>query len=136
MSKLKTVMLWLLGVFYVLAGAMHFVKPEAYLPIVPSYLPAHMALIYASGVFEILGGVGVLVPKTRRYAAWGLVALLVAVWPANVHMAMENVPMFGAKEGFGFGNWVRVAGQVPLIAWAWWFTLPDEEPEGQDPDSK
>jgi uncharacterized membrane protein len=136
MSLPKRVLLYVLAVLYVFAGALHFVKPEAYLPMMPAYLPAHLALIYASGVAEILGGVGLLVPATRRAAAWGLVALLLAVWPANFHIAIENVPVFGAEEGAGPWNWVRVAGQVPLIAWAWCYTRPDPgsaDATGPDP---
>ena len=131
----KLVLLYLLGVFYIGAGIAHFVNPEAYLPIMPDYLPAHIVLIYVSGVAEVLGGVGVLVPKTRRAAAWGLVALLLAVWPANIHMAVENVPLFGAEEGAGALNWVRVAFQPVLIAWAWWYTRRDAEPAAPDPDA-
>ena len=124
MSRLKLGLLGLQGVRYVAAGVLHFVNPEAYLPLMPDVLPAHMALIYISGVAEILGGVGLLVPRTRRAAAWGLVALLLAVWPANIHVALENVPLFGAEQGAGAWNWVRVAFQLPLLAWAYWYTRP------------
>jgi uncharacterized membrane protein len=136
MSRLKLGLLILQGVLYVVAGALHFVNPDAYLPLMPEYLPAHLALIYISGVAEILGGVGLLVPKTRRAAAWGLVALLFAVWPANVHVALENVPLFGAEQGAGGWNWVRVVFQLPLLAWAYWFTRPtggEESPTLPEP---
>jgi uncharacterized membrane protein len=71
------------------AGVMHFVDPAFFVAIVPPYLPAPEALVAISGVFEILGGVGVLVPATRRWAGYGLLALLVAVYPANIHMALH-----------------------------------------------
>lgn len=125
MSLPKRVSMIVMAVLYAIAGLLHFITPETYLPLMPDALPAHMALIYVSGVAEVLGGVGLLVPKTRRAAAWGLIALLLAVWPANIHVAVENVPLFGAEEGAGVLNWVRVVGQVPLIAWAWWYTRPD-----------
>jgi uncharacterized membrane protein len=122
MSRRKTVLLWVMGVFYVLAGTMHFVRPDFYLPMMPPYLPAHLALIYVSGLAEIVLGVVVLLPGTRPAAAWGIILLLVAVFPANVHIALHNVPVFGAKQGAGIGNWIRLPVQGLLIAWAWWYT--------------
>ncbi len=125
MSRLERGLLILQGVLYAVAGVLHFTSPEAYLPLMPDFLPAHLTLIYVSGVAEILGGVGLLVPKTRRAAAWGLVALLLAVWPANIHVALENVPLFGAEQGAGVWNWVRVVFQLPLLAWAYRYTALD-----------
>jgi uncharacterized membrane protein len=79
------------AVFYIVAGALHFIKPAPYLRIMPPYIPWHAAMVRISGAFEILGGLGLLVPATRRAAAWGLVALLVAVFPANIYMAMHPI---------------------------------------------
>lgn len=76
---------------YVLAGTLHFIQPEAYLRIMPTYIPAHLFMVRASGICEILGGAGLLVPQTRRAAAWGLVALLIAVFPANIYMATNPI---------------------------------------------
>ena len=78
-----------LAVFMVGAGVMHFVAPQGFIRIVPKFLPAPAELVLISGAFEILGGVGLLVPRTQRWAAWGLVALYGAVFPANVNMAVE-----------------------------------------------
>jgi uncharacterized membrane protein len=78
-------------IFYVIAGSLHFTKPEFYLRIMPPYVAWHLAMVRASGFFEILGGVGLLVPPTRRAAARGLVALLIAVFPANLYMATNPV---------------------------------------------
>jgi uncharacterized membrane protein len=78
----------LCGPVFVLAGAMHFVKPRAYEAIVPPYLPRHRELVYASGVAEIAGGVGLMTPL-RKPAGWWLLATLAAVFPANVHMALH-----------------------------------------------
>ena len=111
----------LLAGFMVFAGVMHFVARKGFVRIVPKWLPAPMALVYISGVCEILGGVGLLIPATQRWAAWGLVALYLAVFPANVNMAMNGI-------GFGKGKtpswllWARLPLQGLLIAWAWWFT--------------
>ena len=70
-------------------GTMHFVIPRTYRSIMPDYLPAHSGLVYASGLAEIAGGAGVLHPKTRRIASWWSIATLVAVFPANIHMAQH-----------------------------------------------
>ena len=79
------------AVSYIVAGALHLIEPEPYLRIMPSYIPWHPAMVRISGFFEILGGLGLLVPATCRTAAWGLVALLIAVFPANLYMAMYPV---------------------------------------------
>ncbi len=122
MTVAKRALLYLMGAFYVFAGAMHFVRPEAYLPMMPPYLPAHAALIFWSGVAEVACGLGVLVPQTRKLASWGTIALLVAIFPANVHVALHDVPLFGATHGAGALNYVRLPFQLVLIAWAWWYT--------------
>jgi uncharacterized membrane protein len=105
------------------AGVMHFVATRAYERIMPGYLPEHHALVLVSGVAEIVGGVGVMLPEryfgVRRAAAWGIVALLVAVWPANVWMAQHPELMPGVPV---WGLWVRVGFQVVLIGWAWHYT--------------
>jgi uncharacterized membrane protein len=90
----------------------------------PPYLPAHVALIYLSGLAEMILGLAVLVPATRTLAAWGIIVLLVAIFPANVHIALHDVPVFGAKDGAGIWNFVRLPVQGLLIAWAWWYTGP------------
>ena len=79
----------LFGPFFVLAGVMHFVKPRQYEAIMPDYLPAHRELVYASGVAEIAGGAGLMLPAARRVAGWWLIATLVAIFPANVWMAQH-----------------------------------------------
>jgi uncharacterized membrane protein len=127
-SRTKTVLLWLMGIFYVVAGLNHFVNPGFYVPMMPPYLPAHMALIYLSGVAEVVLGAAVLVPSVRPLAAWGIVFLLIAIFPANVHIALHNVPLAGAREGAGIWNWVRLPFQGVLIAWAWWYTHAADAP--------
>jgi uncharacterized membrane protein len=80
---------FLAGPFFVFAGVMHFARPKFYLAIMPDYVPAHREMVYASGVAEIAGGLGLMVPATRRPAGWWLIATLIAVFPANVHMALH-----------------------------------------------
>ena len=79
----------LIGLIFVVAGVLHFIRPRAYISIMPPWLPAAAALVLVSGVFEILGGIGVLVPATRLAAGWGLIVLLIAVFPANVQMLLN-----------------------------------------------
>lgn len=113
------VLLWLMAAFYVLAGVMHFVRPDFYLPMMPPYLPWHAALVFLSGLAEVVLGVAVLIPTLRPWAAWGIILLLVAVFPANIHIAQHDVPVFGAVRGAGKWNWVRLPLQGVLIFWAW-----------------
>ena len=122
MSTPKRALLWIMAVFYVLAGVNHFIKPGFYLPMMPDYLPGHMALIYASGVAEVALGVALLMPRLRALAAWGVIALLVAVFPANLYVAMNEIPLIGPDPVW---NWVRLPFQGLFIAWAWWYTRPD-----------
>jgi len=118
-SRTKCAFLWLLGLLYVAAGINHFVQPDFYVAIMPSYVPWHLALVYVSGAAEVGLGAAVLVPRLRRIAAWGIIALLFAVFPANVHMAMnaEAYPDISA-----LGLYLRLPVQGLLVAWAWWFT--------------
>ena len=128
MSIAKRTLLVLLGVFFVCAGVSHFTQTAFFVEIVPPYLPAPLALVWASGVAEIALGALVLVPATRRLAAWGLIALLIAVFPANVHMALHHVQLAHAPPWMGHPSalalWLRLPVQGLLVAWAWWYT-PD-----------
>lgn len=121
----KRILLYLMAAFYILAGVMHFVRPEYYVPMMPPYLPWHMLLIYLSGVAEVVLGVAVLIPSLRSAAGWGIILLLIAIFPANLHIALHNVPVFGAAQGAGVWNWVRLPLQAVLITWAWWYTRPE-----------
>ena len=96
MRTLKLATKWLLGLLFVAAGVNHFARPEFYVRIMPPYLRWHYELVLISGVFEVIGGIGLLVPRLQRAAAWGLIALLVAVFPANLHMALhpDDYPRF------------------------------------------
>jgi uncharacterized membrane protein len=112
-----------LAIFFIGAGIMHFVAPDAYIRIVPPLLPMPHLLVIVSGMAEILGGIGLLVPFTQRAAAWGLVALLVAVFPANIYMAVAHLPAPGIL-GQSWAQWLRLPLQIPLIFWAWRYARP------------
>ena len=127
MSPYKRASLYVMSVFYVLAGAAHFRAPDFYLPMMPASLPWHLALIYVSGMAEMGLGVSLLVPTLQRAAAFGVIALLIAIFPANLHVALHNVPLGGRPEGLGVWNWVRLPLQGVLIAWAYWHAQPIPE---------
>jgi uncharacterized membrane protein len=93
----------------------------------PAALPWPLALVYLSGVAEIAGGLGLILPATRRWAAWGLVALFVAIFPANLNMAVNHLPL-GDQVVSPLALWLRLPMQLPLIAWAYWYTRPDPTP--------
>jgi len=123
MSTAQKIALVFAAVFYIVAGSLHFIQPAPYLRIMPPYIPWHAAMVQVSGVFEILGGLGLVVPATRRAAAWGLVALLIAVFPANVYMAMHPVEA-GAANIAPALRWGRLPLQILLIWWVLWCTRP------------
>jgi uncharacterized membrane protein len=122
---IRRILLVLAALAYIFAGYAHFTNTPAYLKIMPPYLPWHLELVYLSGVAEIVGGVGLLIPALRRYAAWWLVALLVAVFPANVHMALNQIPL-GAQPLPQWVLWVRLPVQAVLIWWVLWCTRPGQ----------
>ena len=121
MSRTKKILLYVMAAFYVFAGVMHFIRPDAYLPMMPPYLPWHYALILISGAAEVGLGLAMLSARLRPYAAWGIILLLIAIFPANIHIALNNVPLFGNPEGAGIWNWVRLPFQGVLALWAWWY---------------
>ncbi len=115
----------LLAIFFVLAGVLHFVVPRVYLTIMPPYLPWHAQLVAVSGVAEILGGIGVLIARTRRCAGWGLMALLVAVFPANVHAIAAGLQIGDRVLPVAL-LWARLPLQLLLIAWVYRVCLRPE----------
>ena len=119
---LKTSLRILLSLIVIVTGVLHFVAPDKLIKIVPNWLPAPRALVYVSGVCEIAGGVGLLLKQTRTLAAWGLVALFAAVFPANVNMAVHKI-----YTDNPWILWGRLPFQAVLIAWAYWFTRPEPQ---------
>lgn len=126
----RTAFRWLLAAFLVAAGANHFRDPAIYLGMMPPRLPEPELLVQISGVAEILGGIGILVPATRRFAGWGVVALLVAIFPANLHVAMQG--RMPGLEVPAWGLWLRLPFQLGLLAWVWWVALAEKRDETLD----
>jgi uncharacterized membrane protein len=114
---MKSALRKLAGPFFIGAGALHFVKPEPYRAMMPSYIPAPDAMVALSGVAEAAGGAGLLVPRTRRWASWWLVATLVAIFPANVHMALHPERYERHVPGGRRGLYLRLPFQLVFIAW-------------------
>jgi uncharacterized membrane protein len=106
----------LLGAFFLLNGTLHFLRPHVYDPMVPRALPAPRAVVYASGVAELAGGAGVLAARTAPVAGWWLIATLVAVFPANVNMAVNAERFRAIPEPL---LWARLPVQGVFIAWVW-----------------
>ena len=105
---------------FIFVGVLHFTHAHLFVEIMPPYLPLHLELVWLSGVFEILGGIGLLVPQTRRFSAWGLLALLVAVFPANIHMAVNQVSVGSPMiEAYPILLWIRLPFQLVIAAQVW-----------------
>ena len=119
MTIIRAILRVLFGAAFIFAGVSHFLQPSVWVPIVPPYLPFPLALVYISGAAEVALGALLLVPSYSPLAAWGLIALLIAVFPANIHMAMnpDSFPQMSRTALL-----VRLPIQGVLIAIAYWFT--------------
>lgn len=126
MRRLKLGLKYLLAVLFVLAGMNHFLNPAFYLKMMPTLLPLHLFLVYLSGVCEIVLGILLFIPRFTRLAAWGIIALLIAVFPANIQMATHPQVY---PEISSLALWLRLPFQAVLIAWAYWFTRPERQKE-------
>ena len=122
MSQTKTASKYLLAIFMAGAGTLHFVKPQFYMQIMPPYLPLHLELVYVSGFFELALGVLLLVPRFSRLAAWGLLALLIAIFPANIYL-YQHQELLSASP---IVHLLRLPLQVVFLLWAYWHTRPSQ----------
>ncbi len=120
--------MWTLSILLATAGFMHLHQPSLFLAIMPPDLPSPDWLNVLSGLAEIVLAVYLLEPRTRVFAAWGIIALLIAVFPANVYVAVENVGLPDGVPGTGnpVVNWVRLPFQAVMAVWAWWYTWPED----------
>jgi len=119
---MKKFFFYFMALFYVGAGLNHFRNPEFYMQIMPPWLPWHYALVLLSGVAEIVVGILLVIPRTRRLGAWLTIALLLAIFPANIQMAIHYYRTANP------GLWIailRLPLQGLLIWWAWLYTRRD-----------
>jgi uncharacterized membrane protein len=125
MRIVKTILKFLLALFVIVAGVGHFRTPDFFLKIMPDYIPEnlHAPAVYVSGVCEIALGIMLLVPRTTRLAGWGLIALFIAVFPANIYAYQHSQEIF--KDIDPALHFWRLPAQGVLIAWAYWYTRPN-----------
>ncbi|MDO9183593.1 MAG: hypothetical protein Q7U04_14360 [Bacteriovorax sp.] len=123
-AKIKYVLKWVMGLIYIVAGINHFIKPEFYKQLMPSYLPFHYELIALSGGIEILLGIGLLFSKTTSWSAWGIIVLLIAVFPANIYMWTNHIQIDGHPTPILF-HYIRLPMQFLLIYCAFLYTKTD-----------
>jgi uncharacterized membrane protein len=123
MKRIKPISKYLLAIFMIVAGTIHFVNPAFFLKIMPPYLPLHKELVLVSGVFEVLLGVLLLIPRCSRLAAWGIMALLIAVFPANIYL-YQHQDILPASPII---HLLRLPLQGMFVLWAFWHTRPAEK---------
>lgn len=124
----KEVLRVILAVCMVVAGVLHFAASDPFIRIVPGFLPFPAAIVYISGVIEIALGFGLLMPPISQITAWLLIALFIAVYPANINMAVNGIEIAGVPNTWWFQA-IRLPFQFVLIAWAYWYTRPDDNPK-------
>ncbi len=117
---MKTTLRVLIALVMVMIGLSHFFSPDPFVRIVPSFLPWPLALVYISGACEIAGGIGLLPRGTRKLASWGLIALYLAVFPANINMAIHNIQLSEGGQIPSWAMWARLPMQALFIALVWW----------------
>jgi uncharacterized membrane protein len=135
MRIFKTISRYIFAAFFVGAGIAHFVWPEFYLKIMPPYIPLHQLMVDLSGVAEILLGTMLMFRKLQSIAGWGLILLLIAVFPANIYV-YQNQELF---PGSPLLHLLRLPLQGVAILWAYWYTRPDRPkstPADNAPPSK
>ena len=117
----KLITIYLMSFFYVFVGIKHFTNPTWFMKIMPLYLPLHRELVYISGAFEIILGLMLLLDKTRFIGGWGLIILLIAVFPANIYLAQTNGAAMNTTPAIAWG---RLPFQAIFILIAYWHTKP------------
>tara|TARA_Y100001954_G_C15260417_1_gene337134 strand:- start:4 stop:393 length:390 start_codon:yes stop_codon:yes gene_type:complete len=117
---IKIISIYSLGLGYLMIGINHFLDPDFFLKIMPPYLPWHLELVYISGAFEIVLGLSLMISKLRKYAAWGIIFLLIAVYPANIYLAFNEAPQKALDISPFLASWVRLPIQFVLLGFAYW----------------
>ncbi len=122
---LKNILRWLATLFFVVAGLLHFIIPEFYLAMMPTFIPFQQFFIVISGIAEVAGAIGIQIPRLRKFAGIGLIVLLVAVFPANIYVAVSN-PTIPNLEYSVSSMWLRLLLQPIFIVWVWWVSVKKE----------
>ena len=120
---MKGFSVYIMSLFYMGAGVMHFIRPKVYLKIMPTWVPYPLELVYASGVCEVLFGALLLFPATRPLGAWLIILLLAAIFPANIQMAITYYQKYNPYLWLAI---LRLPLQFLLIWWAWLYTNPEK----------
>lgn len=120
MSILRIALRFLAACAFVAAGVLHLARSDFYERLVPPAFPSPALLVFISGLAQIAGGAGLLISRLRRAAGWGLIALLIAVFPANIYMALtpERFPSISP-----WALWARLPMQALFVAWIWWVSI-------------
>lgn len=114
---------YILAALFLITGILHFVKPKLFTGIMPDYIPYHLVMVYVSGVAEVLGGLGILFEKTQVWVGWGLILLLIAVFPANINMTIKSIQRSGYTSLYSMVTILRLPLQFVLIYWVYWACL-------------
>jgi uncharacterized membrane protein len=116
------------GITFMFTGVSHFLMPDTFMKLMPPFIPYPLLMIYLSGGFEILGGIGLIISKTKVPASYGLILLLLAVFPANIYVALENIQL-GGFMNYAAYQWFRVVLQFVLISWVFWIVREERNEE-------
>ena len=120
--KLKTLLIYLMGLGYIWVGFQHFIDTSFFIKIMPPSFPFHTESVYISGILVILFGSGIIIKKTRLYASWGIILLLIAVFPANIYLAFSEDAQQAIGVSSFFASWVRLPIQFLLIGLAYYIS--------------
>jgi uncharacterized membrane protein len=121
MQRLKSIAAFAFGAFLVFGGINHFLNPEFYVPFVPSWISLELAN-WSSGILEVIFGVGLFFPKSRRWSAWGAFGLMLCFLPLHVWDVFRDDPAIGSATA----AYIRLPVQFLFIAWTWWLAQPSE----------
>jgi len=118
-NRIRTGLRWLLAFAYGIAGTLHLARPAPFLAITPPWVPQPQLVVTATGIAELAGAIGVMIPATRQTAGWGLPLYALCVWPANFHHALAHVAIGGETLGWWYHG-PRLALQPVIVWWALW----------------
>lgn len=119
-NSIKKASIYFMGFSYISVGVLHFINPSFFLAIMPPFLPFHLELVYLSGFCEILLGSTLMIEKYRKVAAWSLILLLIAVYPANIYLAYDENAQQALEISSFMASWVRLPLQFVFIGIAYW----------------